>query len=137
MVRVEGVTVDAGTLNPWIGTFEIGILLRPTTPGRTLDVNATGEAGLDLDNTSGTLDAAQFGADFLTAAKIADAAFVADNFAASSLNGKGDWNTVVPPTEAQMNARTIVSADYVVVGDTLARVTLVDTTTALTGKTGF
>ncbi|KKK83027.1 hypothetical protein LCGC14_2797520, partial [marine sediment metagenome] len=35
---------------------------------------------------------AAFGADFLTSAKIADGAFVADNFAASSLNGKGNWN---------------------------------------------
>ena len=46
-----------------------------------LDVNATGEAGLDFDNTSGTLDAAQFGADFLTNAKIADDAFAASQFA--------------------------------------------------------
>ncbi len=83
-----------------------------------LDVNADGEAGLDFNNTSGTLDAAQFGADFLTAAKIADDAFVTANFAtgcltagafaadalvaatfaASSLNGKGDWNRVTPDT---------------------------------------
>ncbi len=34
------------------------------------------------------------------------------------------------PTVAEFEARTIVSADYVVVGDTIARVTLVDTTTA-------
>ena len=71
---------------------------------------------MDLDNTSGTINAAQLGADCITAAKIADDAFVAANFAtgaltadafaanalvaatfaASSLNGKGDWNTVVP-----------------------------------------
>lgn len=30
-------------------------LVRATTPANTLDVNATGEAGIDLDNTSGTL----------------------------------------------------------------------------------
>ena len=29
--------------------------MRSTTPANTLDVNATGEAGIDLDNTSGTL----------------------------------------------------------------------------------
>ena len=40
----------------------------------------------------GTMDAAAFGADFLTSAKIADGAFVAANFAASSLDGKGNWN---------------------------------------------
>ena len=30
-------------------------LVRATTPANTLDVNAAGEAGIDLDNTSGTL----------------------------------------------------------------------------------
>ena len=29
--------------------------LKPTTPGRTLDITTTGEAGLDFDNTIGTL----------------------------------------------------------------------------------
>ena len=90
--------------------------LYSTTENRSLDVNATGEAGLDLDNTSGTIDAAQIGADAITAAKIADDAIAAEHlatgvftadafaanalvaatFAASSLVGKGDWNTVVP-----------------------------------------
>ena len=45
--------------------------LQPTVAGRTLDVAATGEAGVDLDNTVGTLDAAQIGADAITAAKVA------------------------------------------------------------------
>jgi len=58
--------------------------LKPTTTGRTLDVTATGEAGLDLDNTSGTLAAAQFAAGFLTASKFAagaiDAAAVSADF---------------------------------------------------------
>jgi hypothetical protein len=36
-----------------------------------LDVNATGEAGLDLDNTSGTIAAAQIATDAITAAKLA------------------------------------------------------------------
>lgn len=66
--------------------------LQATTGGRTLDIATTGEVALDFGATIGTLDAAQFGADFLTAAKIADGAFVAANFAAASLNGKGDWN---------------------------------------------
>ena len=43
--------------------------LKPTTAGRTLDVTVTGEAGLDLDNTSGTWAAAQFAAAFITASK--------------------------------------------------------------------
>jgi len=60
----------------------------------------------------GTMDAAAFGADFITAAKIADSAFLAVNFAASSLDGKGDWNigktgyslSTAPLTAAQVNA---------------------------------
>jgi hypothetical protein len=49
-VRIEGTTIDGGTVNAWIGAFSIGCTLRPTTAGRTLDVAATGEAGLDFDN---------------------------------------------------------------------------------------
>ena len=45
-VRIEGTTVDGATINAWIGTFSIGCVLRPTTDGRTLDVAATGEAGV-------------------------------------------------------------------------------------------
>lgn len=80
--------------------------LKSTAANRQLDVNATGEAGLDFDNTSGTIDEGQLGGDCITSAKIADGAFVADNFAASSLNGKGDWNTTTPPT-ADANADAV------------------------------
>ncbi len=45
--------------------------LKSTVVNRFLDVNATGEAGIDLDNTSGTLDAAQIGTGAITAAKFA------------------------------------------------------------------
>ena len=71
-------------------TVEDTTALMPTTAGRSLDVAATGEAGIDLDNTNGTLAAAQ----------IASNAFTAAKFAASSLDGKGDWNTSTPPTAA-------------------------------------
>ena len=37
------------------GTFGNAQLVRSTTPANTLDINVTGEAGIDLDNTSGTL----------------------------------------------------------------------------------
>lgn len=59
-----------------------GTVLKPTTAGRTLDVTAAGEAGLDLDNTSGTWAAAQFAANWLVAAGIA----------AGALDDKGNWN---------------------------------------------
>ena len=65
-------------------------------------------------------------ANVLTAAAIAANAFTAAKFSASSLNGKGnwnvgkagyslttqDWNTVVPPSVAQFNARTLTAANY-------------------------
>lgn len=70
--------------------------VKPSVAGRTLDVAATGEGGVDFSNVNGTLDAAEIGADAITAAKIA----------AGALNGKGDWNTVTPPTAAQ-NATAI------------------------------
>lgn len=61
--RVVG-TLAAGTHNPQTGdsyaivnngTYGNAQLVRSTTPANTLDINATGEAGIDLDNTSGTL----------------------------------------------------------------------------------
>ena len=45
--------------------------LQGTTAGNKLDVAATGEAGVDFGNILGTLDAAQIGADAITAAKVA------------------------------------------------------------------
>lgn len=54
--------------------------LEPTVAGRTLDVAATGEAGLDLGNTTGTIEAAEIATDAITAAKVA-----ADTFGASEI----------------------------------------------------
>lgn len=83
--NIEGEVVAQFTINR-------GSALRPSTVGRSLDIAASGEVALDLGSTIGTLDAAQFGADFLTSAKIANNAFLGVNFAAGSLDGKGDWN---------------------------------------------
>lgn len=84
-VRMEGTTVDGATINAWIGAFSIGCTLRPTTDGRTLDVTVTGEAGVDFDNINGTIDAADLGADCITAAKIADDAIAAEHLAAGAI----------------------------------------------------
>lgn len=51
---------------------------------------------------SGATVAASFAANSLDAA----------TFAANSLDGKGDWNTVKPATEAQLNARTLPADGY-------------------------
>ncbi len=45
--------------------------LAPTTAGRTLDVATTGEAGMDLSNVNGQLDAAEIATGAITSAKIA------------------------------------------------------------------
>lgn len=59
--------------------------LKPTADGRTLDVTANGEAGLDLDNTSGTIAAAQIASNAITAAKIADNAIAAAKIATDAI----------------------------------------------------
>lgn len=51
---VQGVKDKTDSLK-FAGALTNPSFLRPTTAGRTLDVNAGGEAGLDFDNTSGTL----------------------------------------------------------------------------------
>ncbi|KKL62641.1 hypothetical protein LCGC14_2183150, partial [marine sediment metagenome] len=68
--------------------------LKPTTAGRDLDVTAAGEAGIDLDNTSGTIAAAQIATDAITAAKIAADAIGASELATGAVNEIVDqvWN---------------------------------------------
>ncbi len=61
------------------------LALRPTVASRTLDVTTTGEAGIDLSNVNGTLDAAEIGTDAITAAKIAANAISASELAASCI----------------------------------------------------
>lgn len=64
LVRIEGTTVDGATINAWVGQFSIqnrysAGALRPTTAGRTLDVTATGAAGIDwgnVENASTSVD---------------------------------------------------------------------------------
>jgi hypothetical protein len=69
LTRIVG-TLAAGTHNPQTGdsyaivnsgTFGNAQLVRSTTPANTLDVAATGEAGIDLGNVTGTLTQANVG----------------------------------------------------------------------------
>jgi hypothetical protein len=108
-VRMEGTTVDAATVNSWIGSFSIGRMLRPTTAGRKLDVTANGEAGLDFDNTVGTLAAAQFAADFITGAKIAAGAIAKGD----QLTGLNDLSAAQVNTEVD-NAIVTYGLDHLV-----------------------
>ena len=65
------------TINLQTTARQIDDLAWPTTTGRSIDVTAAGEVGLDLDNTSGTIAAAQIATDAITAAKIAAGAITA------------------------------------------------------------
>lgn len=97
-----------------VAAFSLGRApaLQPTTAGRTLDIAATGEVALDFGATIGTLDETQFGPGFITSAKIADNAFVAAAFAASSLNGKGDWNIGKTGYTAAPTAASITTGSF-------------------------
>ncbi len=59
--------------------------LQGTTAGVTLDVAATGEAGIDLDNTVGDLATADFEADFLDNTLLADDVIAAEQIAADAI----------------------------------------------------
>lgn len=67
----------------------------PTVSGRSLDVAATGEAGVDFGNILGTLDAADIGADAITGAKIAPGAIAKGD----QLTGLNDLTSAQVNTE--------------------------------------
>ena len=154
-VRIEGATVDAGIINGFIGTFSIertggvlAVLKTINIANGAIESDLTYIHGSALTETAGQL-AGRF-KDFFDQdasgynVKTALSAFKATGFATptnitagtittvtnnSDMRGTDGANTVVPPSVAQFNARSIPSNDYVVVGDTIARVTLVDTVT--------
>ena len=93
MVRMEGTTVDGATINAWIGSFSIenragAAALRPTTAGRTLDVDADGDLPWNADW------------DAEVQSEVTDA-----------------LNAYDPPTNAEMEARTLVAANYATSAD--------------------
>ena len=103
------VLITQASMAPVTRVFEL--YRSKITAGNTLDVTAAGEAGLDLDNTSGTLDAAQFGADFITAAKIADNSIGSDQLDTDAITYFGiptrvyDHDYVELPDQAAEKAR--------------------------------
>ena len=153
MVRVEGITVDAGTINAAIAVFsienrfnasaaalttidtEVAALqtdLDTLTAGVTLangaitDVSLAGNMEIvfetdfatnyntttnawetNFTDTIGTLATADFAANFLTEALIADNAFANEHFADNCLTTtEGDWEQAgVAPTAAEINTQ--------------------------------
>ena len=98
MVVLTGATIDGETaIASVIAHFSIEqrSAVRPTTAGRTLDVAATGEAGVDFGNILGTLDAADIGASAITSAKIATGAITATTFAAGAINAAAIANAAI------------------------------------------
>lgn len=85
--------------------------LAPTDAGRTLDISALGQAGIDLDNTIGELGAAEFTTNAFTTAKFAD------GFLTGAKIGAG----AITPTQAP-NLDVAVST-RLAPGGTLAAVT--------------
>ena len=94
-VRIEGVTVDAGTLNSWIGAFSVGCTLRPTTVGRTLDIQSTGEVDSNMTMILGHLltnTGTQIADAFQTMFDVASPVLLASTV----MRGTDGANTVVP-----------------------------------------
>lgn len=86
-------------------SIEARSAIMPTTAARTLDVSATGEAGVDWANVGGattnvsltnttvaTVTTATTATNVTTVNGFANNVITAASIAASALNGKGDWN---------------------------------------------
>lgn len=73
LVITTGTVGGTSVVGYVVGEFSIEArsALMPTTAARTLDVTATGEAGLDFANFAGTIGASTLAADTITAAKVA------------------------------------------------------------------
>ena len=102
-VAISSITLDGATINFWAAIFSIDNrgLLRPTTAQRTLDVSATGEAGLDFDNIK---DAT--GAHTLTNITIPTCTTNTDMITAATVNAQCDiaLSDYDAPTKAEMDA---------------------------------
>lgn len=124
LVRIEGTTVDAATINAWVGSFSIenragARALRATTAGRTLDVTATGAAGIDWGNIENASTAVDLSAtdiqlcDTITT-YTGNTVQTGDSFARLGAPAGASVSADVAdiPTVAEFNARTLASADY-------------------------
>lgn len=130
--------LDAGRMVATVGAYQSGQApLQPTIAGRTLDVTAGGEAGLDLDNTVGTLSSAEIpnlDAAISTRAVAGDAmaltvserAATADKLLGRSIIGGADGGRMVKDALKSLRNRTAIS------GGTLTVYEADDTTPAWT-----
>lgn len=115
----ERISIISDPLDTYLARLDAAVTTRlaPTTAGRTLDVTTTGEAGLDLSNTNGTLDAAEVGAAAFTSAKFAGdfGKMVGDSVWGKDTTSNdypaGSWGQILEtPTYVQGAAASIDSA---------------------------
>lgn len=83
-VHINAVTIDGQTVR-FTYFLPLGFSLRPTTLGRTLDVATTGEAGMDLGNTTGTLTGGQLGVGCFAAGAVTAGAIATDAIGSAEL----------------------------------------------------
>jgi len=131
-----GHTVQTGDSYAVVNHVDYGNskLVRSTTPANSLDVSATGEAGIDFNNikdatlahtlTNVTVPTVTT---TTTATNLTNAPTSGDLTATmkASVNTEADsaLTDYDAPTNTEMEARTIAAADYVVTTDTIAGVT--------------
>jgi hypothetical protein len=120
-IKTQAVTCAAGvTINPSVGAATI----QPTVTqfdARTLVAASYFDPAADtvanvttVATTTNLTNLPTIPANWITTAGITDGAFTAAKFAASSLNGKGDWNTVVPDAAGTTVVLTDASSDAVI-----------------------
>jgi len=78
--------------------------LKSTVDNRTVDITTTGEAGVDLSNVNGTLDASEIGSDAITAAKIATDAIGSDEIASSAIGASEIGTDAIGASELATDA---------------------------------
>lgn len=91
-VRVEGITVDGGTINAWVGAFSIEraggalALIKSATYGLSALKTLMDTTGIKIASiANNAITAASINADAITADKIADNAFANEHFADGAL----------------------------------------------------
>lgn len=108
----------SGRMDASVGAYQTGLTpLQPTTSGRTLDVSATGEAGIDLANVGSPTTALNLsGTTIGTATNLTNAPTSGDLTATMKTSVQTAAAAAItaydPPTGAEMDARTLPSASY-------------------------
>lgn len=121
-VVISSITVDSQTVNfmPVIFSIENRSGLRPTTSGRTLDVSAGGEAGVDWANVgSPTTSLALTGTTIATTQKV--------DVETIKTNAVANGGTVTFPTNATLASTTNITAGTVTTATNVTALTAAQT----------